>query len=134
MKPHPRIRKTIKWGGAVVTVLLVVVWIASGWWFARLTLSMDSVEFDVWRGSLRIAAMGIRSNSRWTFPQERPTNLLVAKLALNEPGIRVGAHSMGFDHRFVLTGHTNAIEVELPLWLLATVIGVATVKIGRAHV
>ena len=31
MKPHPRIRKTIKWGGAVVTVLLVVAWIGSGW-------------------------------------------------------------------------------------------------------
>ncbi len=30
MKPHPRIRKTIKWGGAVVTVLLVVVWVGSG--------------------------------------------------------------------------------------------------------
>jgi hypothetical protein len=32
MKPHPRIRKTIKWGGAAVTVLLVVVWIVSGSW------------------------------------------------------------------------------------------------------
>jgi hypothetical protein len=32
MKPHPRIRKTIKWTGAAVTVLLVVVWIGSGWW------------------------------------------------------------------------------------------------------
>jgi hypothetical protein len=31
MKPHPRIRRTIKWGGSVVTALLVVVWIASGW-------------------------------------------------------------------------------------------------------
>jgi hypothetical protein len=29
MKPHPRIRKTIKWGGAAVTLLLVVVWISS---------------------------------------------------------------------------------------------------------
>ena len=29
MKPHPRIRKTVKWGGAVVTVLLVVLWIVS---------------------------------------------------------------------------------------------------------
>jgi hypothetical protein len=32
MKPHPpphKIRKTIKWGGAAVTVLLVVVWIGS---------------------------------------------------------------------------------------------------------
>ena len=38
MKPHPpphRIRKTIKWGGAVVTVLLVVVWVGSGWWMVR---------------------------------------------------------------------------------------------------
>ena len=32
MKPHPKIRKMVKWGGAVVTVLLVVVWIGSGWW------------------------------------------------------------------------------------------------------
>jgi hypothetical protein len=32
MRPHPRIRKTIKWGGAAVTVLLVGVWIGSGWW------------------------------------------------------------------------------------------------------
>jgi hypothetical protein len=32
VKPHPRIRKTVKWGGAVVTLLLVVVWIGSGWW------------------------------------------------------------------------------------------------------
>jgi hypothetical protein len=31
MKPHPKLRKTIKWGGAAVTVLLVVVWIGSGW-------------------------------------------------------------------------------------------------------
>ena len=31
MKPHPRIRKTVKWGGAAVTVLLGVVWIASLW-------------------------------------------------------------------------------------------------------
>jgi len=42
MRPHPRIRKTIKWGGAAVTVLLVVVWIGSawrelGWYTARAT-------------------------------------------------------------------------------------------------
>ena len=32
MNPHPKIRKTVKWGGAAVTVLLGVVWIGSGWW------------------------------------------------------------------------------------------------------
>ena len=34
MKPHPKLRKTIKWGGAAVTVLLVVVWVGSGWYCA----------------------------------------------------------------------------------------------------
>jgi len=32
MKPHPRIRKTVKWGGAVVSVVLLVVWVVSGWY------------------------------------------------------------------------------------------------------
>ncbi len=27
MKPHPRLRKTIKWGGASLTVLLALVWV-----------------------------------------------------------------------------------------------------------
>jgi len=27
-----KVRKTVKWGGAGLTVLLVVVWIGSGWW------------------------------------------------------------------------------------------------------
>lgn len=31
MTPHPRIRKTIKWGGAVVSAVLFVAWIGSGW-------------------------------------------------------------------------------------------------------
>ena len=35
MKPWPKTRKTIKWGGAVLGVLLAVVWIGSGWWEVR---------------------------------------------------------------------------------------------------
>jgi hypothetical protein len=33
VKPHPRIRKLIKWGGAAVTLLLVVAWVGSGWYW-----------------------------------------------------------------------------------------------------
>jgi hypothetical protein len=33
MKSRPRIRKTIKWGGAAVTMLLVVAWIGSAIWY-----------------------------------------------------------------------------------------------------
>ena len=44
VKPHPRIRKTVKWGGAAVTVLLVVVWIGSG----RLAVRWISIDHDIW--------------------------------------------------------------------------------------
>ncbi|HVU62470.1 MAG TPA: hypothetical protein VHC70_00740 [Phycisphaerales bacterium] len=30
MRPHPRIRRTIKWGGAAMTALLAAVWVWSG--------------------------------------------------------------------------------------------------------
>ena len=34
MKPHPRIRKTVKWGGAAVSVVLMVAWVGSKWYEA----------------------------------------------------------------------------------------------------
>lgn len=44
MKPHPRIRKAMKWGGAAVTSLVVVVWIGSAWlcawWIPRVQTSV----------------------------------------------------------------------------------------------
>jgi predicted RNA-binding Zn-ribbon protein involved in translation (DUF1610 family) len=53
VKPHPRIRKTVKWGGAVVSVLVVVLWVGSGWWtVGYVSPSGDWVEVSV--GSLGI--------------------------------------------------------------------------------
>jgi hypothetical protein len=45
MKPRPRIRKTMKWGGAAVTVLLMLVWIGSRW-FAL------GIEDGKWSGAV----------------------------------------------------------------------------------
>ena len=53
MKPHPRIRKTIKWGGAAVTVLLVVVWVGSGWCDCTIARS-DDVYVSVSHGRLEV--------------------------------------------------------------------------------
>jgi hypothetical protein len=54
MKPHPIIRKTIKWGGAAVTVVLVVVWIGSGW--GRFgTPPGARYRVDIWHGRLSFA-------------------------------------------------------------------------------
>ena len=39
MQPHPRIRRTIKWGGAAATFFLLIVWLVSGWCYASITTS-----------------------------------------------------------------------------------------------
>lgn len=39
-------RKTGKWGGAVVTVLLLVVWVMSAWWYAGFQSHWNRNEFD----------------------------------------------------------------------------------------
>jgi hypothetical protein len=51
MKPHPRIRKTIKWEGAAVTVLLVVVWIGSGWVYVTRGGATGSASIEVRAGA-----------------------------------------------------------------------------------
>ena len=32
MRPHPRIRAAVQWGGLGLTLLLAAVWVASAWW------------------------------------------------------------------------------------------------------
>lgn len=32
MRPHPRIKKAVKWGGAATAAVLAVLWLVSGWW------------------------------------------------------------------------------------------------------
>jgi hypothetical protein len=57
VKPHPRIRKTVKWGGAVVSVLLVVVWVGSGWWQVNVDLA-SGMHLEVFHGNVRAANLG----------------------------------------------------------------------------
>jgi len=46
-----RVRKTVKWGGALVTVALITSWIASMWWEA--TIYSRSLRFGVlWHSGL----------------------------------------------------------------------------------
>ncbi|MFN0010903.1 MAG: hypothetical protein ACKVS8_04580 [Phycisphaerales bacterium] len=51
MKPHPRIRKAVKWGGLVATLLLTVAWIGSGWqhlsWHSQFDHPMTYVGHQV---------------------------------------------------------------------------------------
>jgi hypothetical protein len=64
MKPQPRIRKTIKWGGAAVTVLLVVGWVSSSRW--TVTYSGGHIGRAQWGvglvcGTLMVQAAWVRN-------------------------------------------------------------------------
>ncbi len=84
MKPHPRIRKTVKWGGAVVSALLVVVWVASGWLDVRWEdpeghrVSVHGGEFWIARGYPRYhqlpwSGKGISMRTHaWSLYPQRP--------------------------------------------------------------
>jgi hypothetical protein len=54
MKPHPRIRKFFKWGGLVVSVVLLTVWIgtAYGWFFYSMR---DASSLDLVRGQIQVS-------------------------------------------------------------------------------
>ena len=65
MKPHPPphiIRKTIKWGGAAVTVLLVVVWIGSVCFEGSNSLRALGRDWSIAHGQLHTMSAGGRIN------------------------------------------------------------------------
>jgi hypothetical protein len=101
MKPHPRMRKTIKWGGAVVTVLLVVVWIASCF------LTCDVVLGDM------VACVGVSSG-------QIAIDYSPYENDFGEP--RFGCHA--FEHRWVIPPLFDRAEggaqwiLWVPLWVL----------------
>ncbi len=112
MKPHPRIRKTVKWGGAVVTVLLVVVWIGSLWWQVSLDCG-HGVDVGIAGGRLALA-----------FDQEQWPSY-PGKLALHRRPQQMRKMGWGPEHRvdIVLTATQLGIRGEhyaVPIWMLAS--------------
>ena len=53
MKPHPRIRKTVKWNGAAITALLIATWLGSGW-SAFCPYSSNDTWVEIWAGRASI--------------------------------------------------------------------------------
>ncbi len=54
-----RVRKTVKWGGAGLTVLLLVVWIGSGWFYVTCGLQSRDELGLAYGGNSYSPAMGI---------------------------------------------------------------------------
>jgi hypothetical protein len=111
MKAHPRIRKTIKWGGVVVTALLVVVWIGSGWWVVGWN--------DGWERAIRIEAGCVDVWGRQNYPEGKPGH-----------GVWCYRHSFQLrwtagriDDGFVGSGWGRRFGWRIPLWIAVGVFG-----------
>ncbi len=102
MRPHPKIRNTVKWGGAVVSVLLAVVWIASGWIVVRC-------------GNSPAAYAGVERGRAYFGSRDRML-----------PGDAAGIDFfIGFPGRhrlwFTWYGGPNLWELHIPLWIPAAI-------------
>ena len=111
-----RLRSTIKWGGAVLTVLLLVVWVGSAWWWCNFIPRSVSYAMAIERGTLAV---------EWVTP------------APTLPDRYLGWHT-GWSRPFrlmwwfrlesgtVVRGGT-ATEVVVPLWFGAFSFGLPTI-------
>jgi hypothetical protein len=97
MKPHPRIRTTTKWGGAAATLLLVGVWLGSGWVHVR--WQSPSWGITVSRGRLVLGH---------TSPPPEGT--------LAQPMSDVSTGPFRFSWRYVRYVSPRGWSIFLPLW------------------
>ena len=117
MRPHPRIRKTIKCGGAALTVLLVVVWIGSAWWAVGWQPT-DYTHIEVEYGQLRIShTEGWVARSEASLSVRRSCDFYEA---VPRPRLRPWPLWRNDAGRFAL------FEVYIPLWMLGAVTFVPT--------
>ena len=120
MNPHPRIRKTVKWGGAAVTVLLVVVWVGSCWkWRQNVTIGSTTLETAT--GFVIVGYMGeidlIDRSGVFTWPK-------------NPPRLVIGPFEVYWWFWSWGTG-TSYWRVLIPLWLPTVPALAATVYLWR---
>ena len=110
VKPHPRIRKTVKWAGAAASVLLLAVWIGSGWCWWR-GVRWPTVNVGVSQGQLVITRF------------ERPSGLLfeVSALIQHNPPRSLGINSFNINLRYVDVDFRGLFRVfGFPLWIPAS--------------
>ena len=100
MKPHPRIRKAIKWGGAALCVFILVVWGASGWWWVQAYAS------NGWVGSVFAGRLAIGT---YALPVPWTTSIRMA--AVSKPP--------EFFWWFDLESYSGDGYIEIPLWAIA---------------
>ena len=121
MKPHPRIRETIKWGGAVATLLLIVLWIGSGWWMVGW---MNGKGEEVWLGG-----GGVRVD---TLGPPDPDGVMT--VTTDRGWVAVGAPNFGINWRFYREHNGGFTHTFIPLWLPALLAAVVAIGAWRLDI
>jgi hypothetical protein len=113
MKPRVRIGGTLKWGSAVVTVLLVVLWIVTGWWALQFATA-DGYGGGVGAGRIVLGKSSPRSESVYGAYEVPVTGL--NRLGLGRDGI----------WRLVWLSDSEQTALYVPLWCPIAILLVVT--------
>jgi hypothetical protein len=112
VKPHPRIRKTVKWGGIVMCVVMAGVWISSAWWYVTW-----------WRDSGTVIGIG---DGGFGFDQ-----ILKSPIPPSSQGIHFGYQSWTFHWWFRWEKLPPERFVNIPIWTLALLAAIQAVFAWR---
>ncbi len=107
MNPHPIIRKTIKWGGAVVAVLLVVVWIGGLWLTVTWTSSDLNTRIGLDGGALHVARSNVPM-AGWKQLRSPPT-----------PGVSIQQSGFAVNLLPSAVHFKTSWDVFVPVWVFA---------------
>lgn len=111
-----RLRSTMKWSGTVLTVLLLVVWVGSGWWWCNFIPRSASYAIAIDRGTLAV---------KWVTPAPTlPDKYLGWHTSWNRP-FRLMWWFRGESGTVVRGG--TVTDVVVPLWFGALIIGLPTI-------
>lgn len=114
---HPpmrrRLRSTFKWGGAVATVVLVLVWAGSRWWACSTSIPY-ACTVNVSGGSLIL---------QWS----DSASLAPTAFSWSGPNRNILAFEWWFIHYSMASGAGETISgIFVPIWTLALLVGLPT--------
>ena len=135
VRPHPRIRKTVKWGGSAVTLLLVVVWIGSGWW-SWYSQRSQGQWIQIYRGQLSVGEsinlVPMSAPRHAPRPGEK-VDLMRWVAADRQPTVRIDVSAIvgplplrGLVQGFSWTSGTTGWSIRVPLWAPAAMVLLVT--------
>jgi len=147
-----RLRSAIKWGGTVLTVLLLVVWVGSAWWAAGLRLKPISPLKNTACGitnRVSDSAKGVESAPNVVFQRaamvhldvwagrvfvvwDEPWSIIPVDISWYPPEQHSSPFSWWFDKwRSTGAGGVRYTGAHIPTWVLVVLVAMPTLGLWR---